>query len=97
MPAAADARAATLALLRARAPDATVCPSEVARVLAAAADTDDWRGEMAGVHAAVDTLVAEQRIGLSWKGVAMAARDGPYRIGRARKAPLPCPPDTREC
>ncbi len=51
-----DAREATLALLAARAPEATVCPSEVARALAAAAD---WRDRMPAVHAAVDRLVAE--------------------------------------
>jgi hypothetical protein len=74
-------RDVTLALLSARAPGATVCPSEVARNLAGAAG--DWRARMADVHAAVDALVAERRIGLSWKGQAMATRAGPYRIGRS--------------
>lgn len=70
----------TLALLMARSPDATVCPSEVARAIA----TDDaWRDAMPLVHAAVDGLVAERRVRLSWKGKPLAARDGPYRIGRA--------------
>jgi hypothetical protein len=77
----ADARTATLTLLGRCAPGATVCPSEVARVIAAAAGREDWRGEMAGVHAAVDALVAEGMVRLSWKGVAMAVREGPYRIG----------------
>jgi hypothetical protein len=79
----AAARAAALALLGARAPGATVCPSEVARALAAAAGRADWRGEMPRVHAAIDTLVADGRVRLSWKGTALAVRDGPYRIGRA--------------
>lgn len=79
----ADARAAALALLGARVAHATVCPSEVARALAVAAGADDWRGEMASVHAAIDALVAEGLVRLSWRGVAMTTRGGPYRIGRA--------------
>lgn len=78
------ARAATLALLAARAPGATVCPSEVARALATAAGKADWRGELASVHAAVDALVAERRVRLSWKGTALAARAGPYRIAQVK-------------
>lgn len=73
------ARAAAMALLAARAPGATVCPSEVARVVA---DGADWRAAMPVVHAAVDGLVADGAVRLSWKGAAMAARAGPYRIGR---------------
>lgn len=77
------ARAAVLALLARRDVGATVCPSEVARVLAAGAGrAADWRGEMAGVHAAVDRLVAAGAVRLSWKGAGMAVREGPYRIGR---------------
>lgn len=78
-----DARAATLALLARRSGDATICPSEVARALAAAAGTADWRAEMPVVHAAVDGLAADGLVRLSWKGAAMPVRDGPYRIGRA--------------
>jgi hypothetical protein len=77
-----SAREATLALLAGRAADATLCPSEVARALAAAAGEADWRGAMPAVHAAVDVLAAEGRVRLSWKGAAMPVRDGPYRIGR---------------
>lgn len=80
-----DAREATLMLLAARAAGATVCPSEVARALAAAHATPaDWRGMMPTVHAAVDGMVAEGRVRLSWKGEALAVRAGPYRIGRGR-------------
>lgn len=75
-----DAREATLALLAARAEDATVCPSEVARVLAAA--TGEWRDAMPEVHAAVDQLAADGLVRLSWKGRPLATRAGPYRIGR---------------
>ena len=74
-----DAREATLALLAARAPEATVCPSEVARALAAPAD---WRDRMPAVHAAVDRLVTEGLVRLSWKGRSLPARAGPYRIRR---------------
>lgn len=74
-----DAIARTvLALLDRRAPDATVCPSEAARAVGGA----DWRAAMPAVHAAVDGVVADGRVRLRWKGVAMAVRDGPYRIGR---------------
>lgn len=77
------ARAAVLALLERRDVAATVCPSEVARVLAAGAGrASAWRVEMAGVHAAVDALAAAGVVRLSWKGVPMAGREGPYRIGR---------------
>lgn len=78
-----DARAVALALLARRAEGATICPSEVARALAAAAGREDWRREMPGVHAAVDALVAEGLVRLSWRGEAKAQRDGAYRIGRA--------------
>ena len=77
-----DARAAILALLARRAEGATVCPSEVARAMAGAAGREDWRGEMPAVHAAVDALVAEELVRLSWKGEAKAVREGAYRIGR---------------
>lgn len=69
-----------LALLAVRAADATICPSEVARALATGGD---WRNEMARVHDAVDQLVADGRVRLSWRGAALAERSGPYRIGRA--------------
>jgi hypothetical protein len=77
-----DAGAATLALLASRADGATICPSEVARAIAAEAGHADWRGEMGAVHAAVDGLAAQGLVRLSWKGRAMAVRGGPYRIGR---------------
>lgn len=76
-----DVRDVVLRLLAGRAPGATVCPSEVARVLGGL-NGGDWRGAMPAVHAAVDALVADGAVRLSWKGVALAARAGPYRIGR---------------
>ena len=73
-----DPRATTLSLLARRAPDASVCPSEVARAIA-----PDWRGAMPAVHAAIDELIRDGRIRLSWKGRPMETRSGPYRISRA--------------
>lgn len=73
-----DPRAATLTLLANRAPDASVCPSEVARAVAA-----DWRGAMPAVHAAIDEMVSDGLIRLRWKGRSMETRSGPYRISRA--------------
>lgn len=70
----------TLALLAARAEGATVCPSEVARALAAPGQ--DWRDAMPEVHAAVDQLVSDGLVRLSWKGRMLATRAGPYRINR---------------
>ncbi|WP_443024869.1 DUF3253 domain-containing protein [Sphingomonas sp. Leaf37] len=67
----------TLSLLARRASGATICPSEVARVIA-----PDWRGAMPAVHAAIDALVGEGLVRLSWKGRSLATRSGPYRIGR---------------
>lgn len=81
-----DAREAVLGLLADRDPAATICPSEAARRLAGpVADGvfPDWRAAMPLVHAAVDRLLAEGAIGLSWKGEMLPARGGPYRIARA--------------
>ena len=74
-----DSRVAALSLLAQRAPDATICPSEVARAIAS-----DWRGAMPEVHAAIDEMVRDGLVRLSWKGQALANRAGPYRIGRVR-------------
>ena len=76
-----DARLAALALLDRRAAGATICPSEVARAIAPAAD---WRAAMPVVHAAVDGLLNDGTVQLSWKGEALATRDGPYRIALSR-------------
>ncbi|MFS0738119.1 DUF3253 domain-containing protein [Sphingomonas sp. 1P06PA] len=73
-----DPRAETLSMLARRAPDATICPSEVARMIA-----PDWRGAMPAVHAAIDGLVADGLVRLSWKGRPLATRSGPYRIARS--------------
>ncbi|QXQ08229.1 DUF3253 domain-containing protein [Sphingosinicellaceae bacterium] len=72
-----DPRAATLSLLARRRPDATICPSEVARAIAL-----DWHDAMPVVHAAIDGLVRDGLVRLSWKGRPLSTRSGPYRIGR---------------
>lgn len=72
-----DPRAATLSLLERRAPSATICPSEVARAIAS-----DWRAAMPDVHAAIDDLVRDGLVQMSWKGQPLATRTGPYRISR---------------
>jgi hypothetical protein len=66
-----------MSLLARRATDATICPSEVARAIAS-----DWRDAMPAVHAAIDGLVRDGLVQLSWKGRPLASRSGPYRIGR---------------
>jgi hypothetical protein len=78
--------AAVLTMLADRRPEATICPSEVARKIAAEASAhgeSDWRTAMPIVHAAVDHLVDQKDIRLSWQGRALPARSGPYRIARA--------------
>lgn len=76
----ADARATALALLSSRPPPATMCPSEIARALV---NGEAWRDAMPLVHAAVDRLLEEGSVRLSWKGRPLTARAGPYRISRA--------------
>ena len=71
---------AVLALLAARAEGLTICPSEVARMLAD--DEQAWRDVMPAVHAAVDHLIADGSVQLSWKGESLETREGPYRIAR---------------
>lgn len=41
-----------------------------------------WRSQMPAVHAAIDRLVIEGKVRLSWKGQILPSRTGPYRIGR---------------
>lgn len=85
-----DARSTVLQLLDRRTDQATVCPSEVARMVAGKAGADSkgpsWRAVMPVVHAAIDQLVADGLVELSWKGKVMASRYGPYRIGQSQPA-----------
>ena len=76
-----DAEAAVLALLAERQYGATICPSEAARRIASH-EKAEWREAMPLVHTAVDDLLDQKAIILSWKGKALPGRSGPYRIGR---------------
>ena len=76
------ANAAVLSLLAERAPETTICPSEVARKITCN-DAADWRLAMPLVREAVDQLFDQKIIRLSWKGRLLSARSGSYRIGRA--------------
>jgi len=80
------ARTVILTLLAERKAGGTISPSEVARKIApvvSAAEGANWRGAMPIVHAAVDQWVDQEKISLSWKGKALPARSGPYRIACA--------------
>jgi len=81
-----------MALLADRASGATVCPSEVARVLVC---DGNWRDAMPLVHTAIDGLHADGAVVLSWKGRQLHRRVGPYRIGagEAGSGPLTRPGD----
>ncbi|WP_096358770.1 DUF3253 domain-containing protein [Variibacter gotjawalensis] len=70
-------------LLERRAPMKTICPSEIARVLARP-HSSDWPALMPLVHAAVDHLLERKLVRLSWRGMPIIKRDGPYRIARAQ-------------
>lgn len=44
------------------------------------AEGANWRDAMPQVHAAIDALLSEGLVSLSWKGEPLKARAGPYRI-----------------
>jgi hypothetical protein len=72
-------------LLADREPGSKICPSEVARKIAAEASANDKaerRTVMPIVHAVVDQLV-DQNISLGRKGGGLSARFGANRIARA--------------
>ncbi len=74
-------REAIVQLVTKRGLDKTICPSEAARLLAG--DGGDWRSRMNDVHEAVQVLVEEGAVKLSWKGQTRLTAQGPYRIARA--------------
>lgn len=92
-----DARSAALQLLDRRTDQATICPSEVARMVAGKAGADpkgpSWRAVMPVVHAAIDQLVAErlvERIHPLKAAEGQGERscpDAPVSIARVRSAP----------
>lgn len=69
-----------LDLLDQRAPGATICPSEVARLRAG----DDWRAQMQPVRDAAARLVAAGDVDVTQAGevVDLATARGPIRIRR---------------
>lgn len=73
------ARKAAMAFLAERQEGKTVCPSEIARAMT---QGHNWRDAMPQVHEAIDALLVEGSVQLSWKGEIMTERSGPYRIGR---------------
>jgi hypothetical protein len=70
-------------LLAARQARATICPSEVARDLAAEADSD-WRALMPDVRRVAALLVADGRLRVTRGGQDVHAESagGPIRLGR---------------
>jgi len=82
-----EAREAITTLLARRDVDATLCPSEAARYIAKeegdAEAEDAWREAMPQVHEAVDQLLEQGLVTLSWKGQQLEQRAGPYRISAA--------------
>ena len=76
-----DIAACILALCRARGAGKTICPSEVARRLAA--DGEGWRALMPDVRAAATVLARDGRVVVLQKGVAVdpGAARGPIRLG----------------
>lgn len=73
------ARDAVMALLAAHDSGTTICPSEAARAIT---PSGDWRDAMPAVHAAVDRLLKDGLIRISWKGAPASSRTGPYRISK---------------
>ena len=69
-----------VSLLAKRASGATLCASKVARALAVENKSEAWRTAMPVVHAAVDGLLHQGAVKLSWKGEPLETRSGPYRI-----------------
>ncbi|MDH7639360.1 DUF3253 domain-containing protein [Sphingomonas oryzagri] len=80
-------RSAATNLLDSRPAGATICPSEIAQALADGAAPNaagqNWRYAMPMVHSVIDQMVVEGLVRLSWKGVYLSARSGPYRISKA--------------
>ena len=70
-------------LLDARAADATICPSEVARAIAPG-DESAWRALMPRIRTVASNLAARGEVRVTRRGVVVGALDagGPIRIGR---------------
>ncbi|MEO9102893.1 MAG: DUF3253 domain-containing protein [Burkholderiaceae bacterium] len=73
-------------LLEKRRPEATVCPSEVARALLPPDDAQSWRAAMPAVRRVAARLAAAGRLRVTQRGVPVAHAEnagGPIRLGRA--------------
>lgn len=81
------AGAIIVSLLANRAADATICPSEAARALAVENRSTEWRTAMPVIHAAVDGLLPNGAVRLSWIGKTLKCRSGPYRIALGSEVP----------
>lgn len=71
-------RNAIIQLLEQRGWDKTICPSEAARIIAE--PNENWRQRMEDIHSAVDELLDNGLIALSWQGKPVDQRRGAYRI-----------------
>lgn len=73
---------ATLALLATRAPSASICPSDVARAMAA--DEKVWRAKMPDIRRVAARLAAQGRVKVTRGKVEVDAlsKGGPIRIRR---------------
>ncbi len=86
--AAGDIPAAIIALLRRRAPDASICPSDVARHLAPEAGA--WRARMPDVRVVAATLAREGRLAITRGDSTLdpdALGKGPIRLRRGPRFP----------
>ncbi len=85
MTSAADISAAIATMVAARAEGATICPSEVARILAG--DDGPWRELMPAVREAAARLVSRGLLSVTRHGeeVDPVVGGGPIRLGRPRR------------
>ena len=73
--------AAMRTMLRKRDPDATVCPSDIARIVGG----DDWREAMESVRSVAEVLRTSQQVEIRQQGETVPVGNlvtGPIRIGR---------------
>ncbi len=78
-----NASDAILQLLEQRGRGKSICPSEAARRIAIPAQA--WRAAMQDVHKSAAALQNCGKVTISWKGMARAVGDGPYRIALTKK------------
>ena len=77
--------AKVFALLDQRRPEATICPSEVARALSLSNDEAAWRAAMPAVRRVAAQLMADGRLRVTRGGVPVADPEqagGPIRLGK---------------